>query len=91
MHRARLASSGDVVAVKVQHPRVEYFFRGDVATIKGFLTLFLPEYEPFIDELERSFKVEFEYTREAEALKVNDNTDNDVLLEFGLSLQIGQR
>ena len=38
VHRARLRD-GREVAVKVQYPRVEALFRGDMATIRTFCTI----------------------------------------------------
>ena len=73
MHRARLLD-GREVAVKVQYPRVEELFRGDIATIRTFCTIAQPEHLSVIDEVERAFLTEFDYLREAEALaEVADN------------------
>jgi aarF domain-containing kinase len=73
VHRA-LLHDGRWVAVKVQYPRVEALFRGDLRTIRRFCQLAQPEHLAVLDEVERAFLTEFDYTREAAALsQVCDN------------------
>lgn len=73
VHRARLLD-GREVAVKVQYPRVEALFRGDLRTIRRFCAIAQPEHLAVLDEVERAFLTEFAYDREAEALQtVADN------------------
>ncbi len=67
VHRATLRD-GREVAVKVQYPGVEQLFRGDLRTIRAFCELAQPEQLPALDEVERAFMTEFDYTREADAL-----------------------
>jgi aarF domain-containing kinase len=67
VHRARLVD-GREVAVKVQYPKVEALFRGDLRTIRAFCELAQPEHLTVLDEVERAFLTEFDYEREADAL-----------------------
>jgi len=43
VHRARLASTGDEVAVKVMYPEAEALFRSDITIIKNFCSLAQPQ------------------------------------------------
>mgnify|MGYP000869538864 CR=1 FL=1 len=43
VHRARLASTGDEVAVKVMYPEAEALFRSDISIIKNFCALAQPQ------------------------------------------------
>lgn len=73
-HRAVLASSGDEVAVKVQHPDAETFFRWDIKTIQDFCRLFQPEHLPYLLEVEKQFMTEFNYYEEGRNLAlIRDN------------------
>eukprot|EP00947_MAST-08B_sp_MAST-8B-sp1_P002690 g2690.t1 len=65
VHRATLREDGSEVAVKVQYPNARELFTQDMLTIRGFLTLAAPEQIIILDELERSFASEFDYTCEA--------------------------
>lgn len=67
VHRAKLLNGQDV-CVKVQHPDAERFFKVDLATTRFFTSLAQPEQLPVFDEIERSFKYEFDYVLEAENL-----------------------
>jgi aarF domain-containing kinase len=69
VHRARLAATGELVAVKVQYPDMRRLFAEDMRTIRGFLELAAPEQVIILDELERSFEREFDYTQEAANLR----------------------
>ncbi|GLD92079.1 hypothetical protein PINS_up000612 [Pythium insidiosum] len=66
-HRAVL-KNGDVVAVKVQHPDAEKFFRWDIKTIKDFCRYFQPVHLPYLEEVEKQFMTEFDYHAEAKNL-----------------------
>ncbi|TMW65723.1 hypothetical protein Poli38472_008365 [Pythium oligandrum] len=66
-HRAVL-KNGEVVAVKVQHPDAETFFRWDIKTIKDFCRLFQPVHLPYLEEVEKQFMTEFDYNEEAKNL-----------------------
>jgi len=68
VHRATL-TDGTEVAVKVQYPDSERLFRGDMKTIRQFITLAAPEQAVALDELERMFESEFDYTAEAKNLE----------------------
>jgi predicted unusual protein kinase regulating ubiquinone biosynthesis (AarF/ABC1/UbiB family) len=59
VHRAVLLD-GREVAVKVQYPRVEALFRGDLRTIRRFCALAQPEHLTVLDEVERAFLTEFD-------------------------------
>lgn len=60
-----------LVLVLVQ---VERVFRGDVAITKAFYSVAMPEHAGVMDEIERQFANEFDYTVEAAHLKrVRDN------------------
>ena len=68
VHRAVLLD-GRQVAVKVQYPRVEALFRGDLRTIRRFAAIAQPEHLTVLDEVERAFLTEFDFQREADALQ----------------------
>ena len=68
VHRAVLLD-GRQVAVKVQYPRVEALFRGDLRTIRRFAAMAQPEHLTVLDEVERAFLTEFAFQREADALQ----------------------
>jgi len=68
VHRAVLRSSGEVVAVKFQNPGIEAKFRADIATLKAFSALAMPQHVTAFEEIEKQFTTEFDYTREAENL-----------------------
>lgn len=66
-HRAVLLD-GQEVAVKVQHPDAETFFRWDIKTIQDFCRYFQPVHLPFLVEVEKQFMTEFNYIEEARNL-----------------------
>ena len=72
VHRARLRSSGQVVAVKVQRPNMEALMLGDVANLKalGLQTRGrLPvDYYTVFAELEMGLQREFDSTQEAASM-----------------------
>jgi aarF domain-containing kinase len=67
VHRAQL-KNGKKVVVKVQYPEVEDLFRGDVRTIKMFCSVAQPVHVPPLEEIEKQFMTEFDYSREAEQM-----------------------
>lgn len=67
VHHAVL-HDGSTVAVKVQYPTASFLFRSDMAAIRGFMELAVPEQVIILDELERSFEDEFNYEQEARNL-----------------------
>jgi aarF domain-containing kinase len=67
-HRAVLKGSGQEVAVKVQHPDAETFFRWDIKTIQDFCRFFQPEHLPYLVEVEKQFMTEFNYFEEGRNL-----------------------
>mmetsp|Transcript_9192 Transcript_9192/g.27672 ORF Transcript_9192/g.27672 Transcript_9192/m.27672 type:complete len:530 (-) Transcript_9192:75-1664(-) len=69
VHRGVLRN-GRAVAVKVQYPRIEERFRADIATSKRFAKLAQPQYIPFMEEVERQFRTEFDYRGEADNLRI---------------------
>ncbi|GBG29761.1 Atypical kinase COQ8B, mitochondrial [Hondaea fermentalgiana] len=68
VHRARLRSNGEEVAVKVQAPGIEHKFRADIGTVKAFCQFALPHMAPPMEEIERQFETEFDYLGEASNL-----------------------
>lgn len=66
-HRAVLLD-GTEVAVKVQHPDAEAFFRWDIKTLGDFCRLFQPAHLPYLEEVEKQFMTEFDYFEEAKNL-----------------------
>ncbi|CAI5747299.1 unnamed protein product [Peronospora destructor] len=66
-HRAVLLD-GQEVAVKVQHPDAETFFRWDIKTIQDFCRYFQPAHLPYLVEVEKQFMTEFNYIEEAKNL-----------------------
>jgi aarF domain-containing kinase len=70
VHRAVLKESGKEVAVKILVPGIESKFKSDIHTLKSFCKLAMPQYVTSFDEIEKQFLTEFDYTREAENLKI---------------------
>ncbi|RHY31914.1 hypothetical protein DYB32_003044 [Aphanomyces invadans] len=64
VHKAVLLD-GTTVVVKVQYPDAEKNFRNDIGTIKSFCALAQPAHLPMMNEIEKQFMNEFDYTREA--------------------------
>lgn len=61
--------NGKNVAVKVMVPGLEPLFRSDIATLKSFCQLAMPQHVPALEEIEKQFLTEFDYKREALNLK----------------------
>jgi aarF domain-containing kinase len=68
VHRAVLKKDGRSVVVKVLYPGVESTFRGDIAIVRRFYEVALPEHVTLLDEVEKQFANEFDYRREAQQL-----------------------
>jgi len=66
VHRARLAETGELVAVKVMMPGIERKFRSDIGTVKRFCQLAMPQHVSALDEVEAQFFTEFDYVLEAQ-------------------------
>lgn len=56
---------GRRVVIKLMYPDVEGRFRGDVALTRAFYAAVMPEQVTVLDEIERQFANEFDYTHEA--------------------------
>ena len=68
VYRAKLRESNTVVAVKVQSPNVEAQFRSDLRACKLFCRVALPHLVVSLEEIERQFLTEFDYSLEAQNL-----------------------
>jgi aarF domain-containing kinase len=68
VHRAKLASNGLEVAVKVQYPDSVRLFKQDMETIRSFMEIAAPEQVITLSELEKMFEEEFDYVAEARNL-----------------------
>ena len=53
------AVQADLVAVKVMAPGIEAKFRSDIATVKRFCKLAMPQHVSALDEIEKQFFSEF--------------------------------
>ncbi|CAJ1398982.1 unnamed protein product [Effrenium voratum] len=75
VYKARIKSTGEVVAIKVQMPGAERLFRVDIRTLKMFTRrLAFPWALDHMCELERMFESEFDYNLERENMeKVRTN------------------
>lgn len=69
VHRAVLKDTGEAVAVKFQNPGIEAKFRADIATLKAFSALAMPQHVTAFEEIEKQFTTEFDYAREADNLR----------------------
>lgn len=69
VYKARLRSSGDQVAVKVQSPGIERLFRSDIRTLKFFTSFALPWAVENMNAIERMFETEFDYALERQNLE----------------------
>jgi aarF domain-containing kinase len=67
VYRAKLLD-GREVAVKVQYPDCETVFRQDLKLCVDWCRLFMPQHLPHLEEMQRQFESEFEYSAEAEQL-----------------------
>eukprot|EP00747_Dinoflagellata_sp_TGD_P211920 gnl/TRDRNA2_/TRDRNA2_85086_c0_seq2.p1 gnl/TRDRNA2_/TRDRNA2_85086_c0~~gnl/TRDRNA2_/TRDRNA2_85086_c0_seq2.p1 ORF type:complete len:588 (+),score=104.38 gnl/TRDRNA2_/TRDRNA2_85086_c0_seq2:39-1766(+) len=70
VYKARLRSTGELVAVKVQAPGIERLFRADITTLKFFTALALPWAVAHMNEIEKMFRTEFDYDLERENLEL---------------------
>ncbi|KAJ1496948.1 hypothetical protein HMI56_005899, partial [Coelomomyces lativittatus] len=68
VHAAKLKDGSEVV-VKVQYPMVEKLFQSDFETCRAFCKLAQPEQLAAFNELEKQFRLEFDFKREAWALE----------------------
>lgn len=64
VHAAQL-HGGHRVVVKVQYPNAERHFRIDMKCFMRAVSVFIPEQLRLLEEMERNFVNEFDYTREA--------------------------
>jgi aarF domain-containing kinase len=78
VHKARLRSTGEYVAVKVQYPGMEAKFRSDIATVIRFCRLAMPQHVAGLEQIEKHFDTEFDYTLEAQNLRVVGDNVNAV-------------
>lgn len=85
VHKCKLKSTGEEVAVKFQFPGMEKRFRADIKTLKSFCKLAMPQHVSAFNEIERQFVTEFDYTREAENL---DTVRTNVLPIWGQFVNI---
>lgn len=67
--KAKLRSTGEVVAVKVQFPGIEPIFRADIRTLKFFTSFALPWAVEPMAAIEKMFASEFDYSLELENMK----------------------
>eukprot|EP00397_Hematodinium_sp_SG-2012_P013550 GEMP01013764.1.p1 GENE.GEMP01013764.1~~GEMP01013764.1.p1 ORF type:complete len:525 (+),score=146.93 GEMP01013764.1:168-1742(+) len=84
VHRAVL-HDGTTVAVKVQHPDAEAQFRGDLKTQRMFCHIASPVHLPWLNEIEKQFKTEFDYREEAQNL---ERIRSNVLPHYGHKVAI---
>ena len=68
VYKARLRSTNEWVAIKVQSPNVESQFRADLKACKAFCRIALPHLVVSLEEIERQFLTEFDYQLEAKNL-----------------------
>jgi len=67
-HLATLREGNKKVCVKVQSPEAHKLFVYDLASSKAFCKMAMPEWVPLLEEIERQFLTEFDYTKEGENL-----------------------
>lgn len=77
VHRATLKDGREVV-VKLQFPKAEQYFRSDIKTLIDFCDLAMPYFVPSLREVEKQYKTEFDYTKEADNLQLVANNVNSV-------------
>lgn len=68
VHLAVLKSTGQTVAVKVQHDDAEHIFQDDMKTIRSFCERFAPEHIVSLSALEKQNQLEIDYHAEAQNL-----------------------
>lgn len=74
VYKARLRVTNEYVAVKVQAPNAEQQFKSDLRACKFFCKIALPHLVVSLDEIERQFLTEFDYTLEARnLLEIHNN------------------
>lgn len=74
VYKARLKSSGEEVAIKVQVPNAERMFRADITCLKMFTYMAIPWAFEQMKEIEKLFQTEFDYVEEfrnLEAMRAN--------------------
>ncbi|CAK9087823.1 unnamed protein product [Durusdinium trenchii] len=74
VYQARLRSTGEDVAIKVQVPNAEKMFRADISCLKMFTYLAIPWAFEQMKEIEKLFEAEFDYLEEfrnLEAMRTN--------------------
>ncbi|CAK9090049.1 unnamed protein product [Durusdinium trenchii] len=64
VYQARLRSTGEDVAIKVQVPNAEKMFRADISCLKMFTYLAIPWAFEQMKEIEKLFEAEFDYLEE---------------------------
>ncbi len=68
VHKARLRSTGEEVAVKLMLPGIEAKFRNDIDNVEMFCEWLMPQNAPYFSEIKKQFATEFDFKREAENL-----------------------
>lgn len=79
VHKARLKDGKRLVAVKILCPGMEKKFRGDIATLKSFCELAMPQHTSSFNEIEKQFMSEFNFIEEAKNLQ---EIRNNILPRF---------
>jgi aarF domain-containing kinase len=87
VHRAKLRSSGEVVAVKVQYPGIEDKFRADIDTTIRFCQLALPSQVPALKEIRKQFLTEFNYNEEG---KQQERVREQTMPKWGKHVKIAR-
>jgi len=68
VHRAKLRSTGEEVAVKVQYPEAQKLFKKDIHAIRALCEWFAPEQVCTLEALEDQNTSELDYSNEAQNL-----------------------
>jgi aarF domain-containing kinase len=68
VHKAILRKNHEEVAVKILVPGIEQRFRSDIATLRAFCQLAMPQHVSGFSEIEKQFLTEFNYIAEADNL-----------------------
>lgn len=68
VHMAELRD-GTPVAVKVQYPETEHFFRLDFRMLRWMASLVQPDLDPILERIEANFATEFDYRLEGANLR----------------------
>ncbi|CAE7805427.1 unnamed protein product [Symbiodinium microadriaticum] len=74
VYKARIKSTGEEVAIKVQVPKAERMFRADISCLKMFTYMAIPWAYENMKEIEKLFETEFDYMEEfrnLEAMRSN--------------------